>query len=54
MSPNTRKQAALRRCEKAIGHEMPRHILTLFTLMRIQDIEDIAEWFESIKAKEPR
>lgn len=54
MSPNTRKQKALRRIEKAVGGTMPRDVYTPISLLRAVDIEAFATWLEKLASDEPR
>jgi hypothetical protein len=49
MSPNTKKQKALRRIERAVGGTMPRDVYTPLSLLRVVDIEAFADWLEGVK-----
>lgn len=52
MSPNTKKQKALRRIERAIGGTMPKHVYTSLSLLRVVDIHEIADWLDRMKGDE--
>lgn len=52
MSPNTRKQKALRRIERAVGGTMPRDVYTPISLLRAVDIEAFADWLEAMASGE--
>lgn len=54
MSPNTVKQKALRRIEKAIGATMPRDVYTQMSLLRTSDIDAFADWLEAVASGKPR
>lgn len=48
MSPNTQKQKALRRVEKAAGKTMPRDVYEFLSrLLPSRDINALADWLES-------
>jgi hypothetical protein len=49
MSPNTKKQKALRRIERAVGATMPRDVYTSLSLLRVIDIEAFADWLKKAK-----
>jgi hypothetical protein len=49
MSPNTKKQKALRRIERAVGATMPRDVYTPLSLLRVIDIEAFADWLKKVK-----
>jgi hypothetical protein len=44
MSPNTTKQRALRKVEKAVGGTMPPDVYNPLSLIPARDIEKLAEW----------
>lgn len=46
MSPNTKKQKALRRIERAVGATMPKHVYTPLSLLRVVDIHAFADWLD--------
>lgn len=50
MSPNTKKQKALRRIEKAVGRAMPRDVYTPMSMLRICDIDAFADWLENVRS----
>ena len=48
MSPNTQKQKALRRVEKAVGKTMPREVWRFLSeLLPSRDINTLADWIAS-------
>lgn len=52
MSPNTKKQKALRRVERAVGATMPKDVYTPLSLLRVVDIEAFADWLEQVAARD--
>jgi hypothetical protein len=52
MSPNTKKQKALRRIERAVGATMPPEIYTPLSMLRAVDIEAFATWVEDAKSRD--
>ena len=54
MAPNTRKQQALRRVEKAVGATMPPMVYNTMSLLPVRDIDALAEWLERVASEGPR
>jgi len=48
MSPNTRKQKALRRIERAVGATMPTDVYTPLSVLTVRDIDAFADWLEAV------
>ena len=48
MAPNTLKQRALRRVEKAVGATMPTDVYNPLSALPVRDIDALAQWLEDV------